>query len=195
MTVWERDRRRYRTGSTIRRGVPNPLICGRKLCAKCGRWRHGCYFRPLAANTGSGLDSYCETCRRADRRARWARASAEQRKLVIEYERIRAEVKRRERGVTPRKFRNRRTVVDRAEMKFLPVGPLRAAMKREGYEPALLARRAGVDSRSVHRVRYENRWVRFDLADKLALALGTTLWALYEDTPLVSGRNGIARAA
>jgi hypothetical protein len=181
--------------TTISRGVPNRIVLGRKFCARCGHWRHACDFRPEPANA-SGLRSYCAACDRIRRREAWASATPEQRQLVTEYRRIWAEVNRRKQGVPVRNFQNRRTVVDRTEYVFLPRDPLVALIESANVEIETLARSASVPQKTIARWRTgESGTVRLDCADRVALALGVPLWALYGDTPLIHGTNGTRRDA
>jgi hypothetical protein len=191
----------WHRGSTVHRGMRNPIVLGRKFCAGCGHWRHVCDFRPRPRNTGSGLASRCRACERISNRQIYARRSSEVRARYNEYHRIWSEVQRRQTGIPPRSS-GRRSVVDRAEYRFLPAGLLVAEVHRYlahpppgmgiadlGYGLEGLGRRAGVPARSITRLlRGESRHVRIDLADKLCVALGLTLALVYGDTPTESLR-------
>ena len=170
-------------GSVIKRGVPNPVVCGRKFCCYCGRWRHVCDFRPNTRNTRSGLTSLCATCMRIKSREQRARITAKQRVKVREYQRLWHYVKRRQAGVPERNFKNRHTVIDRPEALYLPVAPLVTVLTAEGWEWETLARAAGVPARTIFRMRTgEGQYVRIDVADKLAHALGWPLEVIYQGT-------------
>jgi hypothetical protein len=172
-------------GSVIKRGVPNPVVCGRKFCCHCGRWRHVCDFRPNSRNTRSGLTSLCETCMRTKSREQRARITAKQRARVREYQRLWHYVRRREAGIPERDFKNRHTVIDSPEMVFLPREPLLAALA-EVDDWEALARRAGVPARMVFRIRTDTQaHVRLDVADKLAYALGWPLEVIYHGVDTV----------
>ena len=166
-------------GSVIKRGVPNPVVCGRKFCCYCGRWRHVCDFRPNSRNTRSGLNSLCETCQRIKSREQRARATAKQRAQIREYQRLWHYMRRREAGVPERQFKHRHTVVDKKEPVFLPREPLLEALDSvDDWET--LARAAGVPARTVLRIRTDPKThVRLDIADKLATALGWPLEVIY----------------
>ena len=170
-------------GSVIKRGVPNPVVCGRKFCCYCGRWRHVCDFRPCHRNTRSGLNSLCETCQRVKSREQRARATAKQREKRREYQRLWHYMRRREAGVPERAYQNRHTVVDRPEALFLPLAPLLTVLVAQEVEWETLARRAGVPSRTMWRMRNGvGSYVRLDVADKLATALGWPLEVIYHGT-------------
>lgn len=75
----------------------NPVVCGRKFCAGCGRWRLACDFaahrrEPLQ------LNARCHACVRIA----YAHASEREREQRREYARKYAERKRREAGVPER---------------------------------------------------------------------------------------------
>jgi hypothetical protein len=172
-------------GSVIKRGVPNPVVCGRKFCCYCGRWRHVCDFRPNSRNTRSGLTSLCVTCMRIKSRQQRARITAKQKEQRREYQRLWHYMRRREAGVPERNFKNRHTVIDKAEALYLPSGPLAAALAMTG-EWETLARRAGVPSRTIFRMRSgEGQYVRLDVADKVATALGWPLEVIYHGVPSI----------
>lgn len=163
------------------------VVLGRKFCPACGRWRPVVDFRPRRSGTPH---AYCDTCQRRHSNARRHVANlppeiVERRR---EANRIYAEAKRREEGVEPRRFKRRPTVVDKLELLFLPPDPLLAHM-RQNYADSEreLARRAGISERALYRYRSgESELVRLDIADRLALAMGTSLWMLYGDAPLIS---------
>jgi hypothetical protein len=160
----------WRRGSTLRSGLSNPVVCGRKFCAHCGRWRHVCDFGHKS-RAKTGLSSWCETCTRKLAREVRARRTPEQRELVREYQRIWSEGRRREAGVRRREelFAARPL---RAERILLPTAPLLAELERV-LDLEDFARRSGVSARRVWGLRTgESSRVRIDVADKLAVALG-----------------------
>ena len=72
------------------------------------------------------------------------------------------------------------SAIDRREAIYFPVGPLKAALDAlDDGEFGELARRAGVGERAIYRLRYVNTKVQIDVADKLAVALGTTSQLLF----------------
>ena len=166
-------------------GNRNPVICGRKFCAHCGRWRPQCDFVSLH-NRPRGI---CQACLRIHQRQQYRQRTPEQIAARREYERIWREGERRRLGVTPRSYRNRTTVVDRPEYVYLVAAPLVAELRwygvngdvtGEGY--LALARRSGVSARRIWGLRNgESRRVRIDVADKLAVALGLPLSTLYPE--------------
>jgi hypothetical protein len=168
----------WHRGSTLRSGRPNPVVCGRKFCARCGRWRHVADFRPRRG-TKTGLASWCETCTRIVGRERRAKWTPEEHALIKEYQRIWSESRRREAGSRRREemLSKRRMKVERV---LLPVEPLVALLRNADYEE--LARRAGVGSRSIQRlVSGQSAHVRIDLADKLAVAIGVPSSLIWRD--------------
>lgn len=171
---WELNQR----GGAV--GPRSPVVCGRKHCAGCGRWRHVCDFRE---HRGCPRPR-CRVCQAAYSRAWRQRLTPEQRARINEYHRFWSEAQRRRQGIQPRNFRHRRTVIDRVESVGLPPGPLRAVITWTGLPDIDIGAAAGVPPRSVYRVRMgESRHVRLDIADKLALALGIPLEQLYAGVP------------
>ena len=172
--------------SGLKRGTPNPVICGRKFCSHCGRWRLVAVdFELVRRGRRLRFRSYCRTCQRLSNRASTRRLVNDARRLALrrEYQRIWAEGKRRQDGVPARAFndspsnpRRRRTAVDRPERVLLPLEPLlQALVQVPETELSVLARRAGITPRTIYRYRYgESQHVRIDVADKLAVAMGTT---------------------
>jgi transcriptional regulator with XRE-family HTH domain len=148
-------------------GRANPIVCGRKFCARCGRWRGVCDFGRQPGNTLTGLRSYCHGCERAVRRAWWQNASDEQRQRVVEYRRFWREAQ----GMKPR--RRRDSVIENREAIYLPAPPLVAELRQWDGGWEALARRAGVPPRTINRlVHGHHHRVQIDVADKLAVALG-----------------------
>lgn len=149
------------------------IVCGRKFCSRCGRWRLLSDF-PHSRVRGVPLPN-CATCQRLARAYSHRHATEAQRENIRERQRIYYEGKRREAGI-PETTAKRRRVVDRAERIMLPVEPLltELARYRDG-ELTELATRAGVSERALYRYRYgESRRVRIDVADRLAVAMGLT---------------------
>lgn len=79
-------------------GRSNPVVCGRKFCARCGRWRHAVDFSPHGRRGATRLNSRCRTCVRLTH----AEASQRERERRREYSRLWAERDRRARGVPTR---------------------------------------------------------------------------------------------
>lgn len=176
------------------RGTPNPIVCGRRFCGSCGRWRHVCDFHFTRVHGFPRLDAYCRACRRVRKRRDHANLSPEQRQLVRERGRFNAERKRRQEGVPQRQFKNRQTVIDRAERVFLATGPILEEIDRwlmlhlpewrrdEDRSVENLARLAGMSARGIYRLQTgESEHVRLDVADKLARALDIPLALIYPE--------------
>jgi len=190
--------------SGFRRGVSNPPVGGRRHCPMCGRWRTLLDFRPNT-NTKHRCSSYCTPCVRAKSRARYAAMTSEQAMDRRESQRFYAEGRRRKAGLPVRQFKNRRTVIDQAEMILLPPEPLldemKAYVRAHPPDPAdhdtgweRLAREAGMDARQLRRiVAGESKRVRVDVADRLAHAMGLPLELVYGG---IAGEtmNGAARS-
>lgn len=170
--------------SGIGRSQPNPIVCGHRFCAICGRWRHVCDFSPNDRNTRSGLNSYCRACVCIKHRERRARRTEEQLKLDREYQRIWCEAKRREAGIQPRVLK-RPTVIDQVERILLPREPLLYALAgylEDGNTILDLERESGIPGKTIRRlITGESERARIDVADKLAMAFGLHLSLLYPD--------------
>ena len=172
-------------GLSLHGGRNNPIVCGRKLCTVCGRWRPVSDFPLWRCPDGARLAPRCDACVRAYLRRRYHRETPEQRKLRREYGRIWREAKRRERGVPVRPWGGRkRSVVDRPERILIPAAPLVKLLEpyRDTEKLGELARRAGVPDRSIGRLLSgESARVRIDLADKLAVALGVPSAVIWKE--------------
>lgn len=185
MSLYRHQSVYWHRGTTVGRAMPNPVVLGRKFCARCGRWRHACDFSPDAKNARSGLSSYCQACVRMQHRERRARRTHEQIERDREYQRFWHEVKRRRAGVEARRSR-RSTVVDEPEWVYLPVDPLREVLADVADDEwTTLARKAGVETRTIQRLRFKHAHVRLDVADRLIVARGLTLEMVYRDVPLI----------
>jgi transcriptional regulator with XRE-family HTH domain len=160
-------------------GRRRPIICGRKFCTGCGRWRHICDFGAYQGR----IRSRCRACQRAYQRAWHANATPEQRERINEYYRIWTEAKRREQGKPRRRFRRKLPV----ERVFFPTAPLLEVLEAAindatvpGWET--IGRRAGIDTHTIRRIRFgESARVRLDIADRLAHAVGLPLALVYPD--------------
>lgn len=155
------------------------ILCGRKFCPACGRWRHLCDFPP-ERRRGGLPSARCRACRNIGRSYYFTHETPEQRANRRERHRIFYEGKRREAGI-PVSTHKRRTVIDNREGIYVPVAKLKAALDElDDGDFGELSRRAGVPERSIYRVRYVNKTkVQIDVADKLAVALGTTSALLF----------------
>lgn len=153
------------------------VVAGRKFCSRCGRWRLLLDF-PHETHKRGVPHQHCTACQRQTRRFYSRHLTPEALENQRERQRFYYEGMRRRNGV-PETTAHRRRVTDRAERILLPIEPLvRELLKVEDREE--LARRAGVDSRSIQRLMSgRSARVRIDLADKLAVALGipsATIW-------------------
>jgi len=162
--------------STVHRGVPNPIVLGRKFCGRCSRWRHVCFFT-RNRHRKDGLSSYCEGCEALMRAERWAKISAAALEDKRERDRFWRERQRRRLGIPPA---TRRRIVLRPERVFLPREPIvRELVKIESRRE--FAKISGISERTMYRIIVgESEHIRLDLADRIATALGTPLGLLYE---------------
>ena len=166
-------------------GHRNPVICGRKFCVACGRWRPQCDFVSLHSRPRG----VCQACLRARQRTSYRQRTPEQIAARREYERIWREGERRRLGIEPREYRNRASVVDVPEYIYLDAAPIADELRRYGNGNGApvsgyleLARRSGVSARRIWGLRNgESLHVRIDVADKLAVALGFPLSILYAE--------------
>lgn len=117
--------RRYRDAK--RTGIkPTPMVvCGRKFCTRCGKWRLLLDF-PIRHHHGkTGPGSWCAACeRRANHdRMKAVRADPIRRQRYREYHLIWQEAKRREAGALVRKS-FQKPLPQTSHAGSLPVGPL-----------------------------------------------------------------------
>ena len=154
------------------------IVCGRKFCPACGRWRHLVDFPPERRRGGQPTPR-CRACVNIGRAYYTRHETPERAADRRERQRIYYEGKRRAAGV-PVSTARRRSVVDTREAVYLPVAPLRAELaKLHDGDFGALSRRSGVPERTIYRLRYTNGKVQIDVADKLAVALGTTSALLF----------------
>lgn len=104
--------------------------------------------------------------------------------LDREYQRIWCEAKRREAGIQPRVFK-RPTVIDKVERVTLPREPLLyllADWLEDGNTILDLEAASGVSEKTIRRlISGESEGARIDIADKLAMALGSHLSLAYPE--------------
>ena len=167
------------------RRTSNPVVLGRKFCAGCGRWRP---VHDFARYRSGSPRPRCGCCERL--RARWKRThtTPEQLERKREYQRIWCEAQRRKQGIPEREC-DRRSAVDQIERVFLDPQPIIEVVdrylerhRRVGIELTWeeVARHAGVADRTLRRLwSGESQRVRLDVADKLAVSLGSALSLLY----------------
>lgn len=134
-----------------RYGWATPIQCGRKFCAKCGRWRHVCDFqcRERLGDGSARLTTRCTTCLRIDQRQIVSRRAIRERRR--EYQRIWCEAQRRQAGIPPRNWGERSNRATESPLKQIDVTPFREAFERSGVSLSEVARRLGVDGRTVAR--------------------------------------------
>jgi hypothetical protein len=147
----------------------NPVVCGRRFCNICGRWRHIVDFG-VDSRTRRGtpitFSSKCRVCDRNQKRVKkgalpravgsaprelrleWRRLNTEEKRKNAawleerrEYHRIYNEVRRRKAGVPPRHWvsNKRGDTTD----PLIPVSPLAAAVEASGVPRIEVARRIG----------------------------------------------------
>jgi len=156
------------------------VVCGRKFCSYCGRWRHLVDFAPA----GDKPHTRCRTCGRIANRYYQANLSPSQLDRRRERGRMAQADKRRRNGVRPQA--NRVTVIDHIERVYLPSAPLVPMLSDLGdSNRKTLARRADVSERDLRRyASLESEHIRLDIADRLVMALGASLWEVWGDIPL-----------
>jgi hypothetical protein len=165
-------------------GVPNPVICGRKFCTQCGRFRH---LTDFGRSNQGRIASYCRCCGRERARQRWATMTPERRALTYEYHRFYNDAARRRAGV-PQREHHRPTVIDQIERIFLPRDPFVLAIRHwmithpDATQYDLVRRMGGslaAGDRALRRIRSgESAHVRIDVADRIAMAVGIPLEVL-----------------
>lgn len=157
------------------------IVCGRKFCSVCGRWR---LLMDFAISDGDRFMARCRTCALRCSRYYTAHLTPEQVARRREYDRIWKEGQRRAAGLPPRVKRRagHRTngVINNREGIYFPVAPLKAELDRLGDgDLGVLAARAGIPEHTIWRIRNQSDKVQIDVADKLAVALGTTSALLF----------------
>jgi hypothetical protein len=98
-------KRARRNGTT-----PPGIVCGRKFCPECGKWRHVCFFPIYGTTTSKSgelrIQGACENCV-APRSRRYRKAMKRDRRKYrahLERERERNEARRRSMGVPQRNW-------------------------------------------------------------------------------------------
>lgn len=173
-------------------GVPrdcNPVICGRKFCTHCGRWRIVPDFRCVIDRRcarGYRLDSFCVACRRRVQREYYRQQTPSQRAKRREDAAFYRDRLRRARGADANYRPRGRKPVDCKETVKKDPAPLLAVIdahiREYGESEHQLAARAGVPPRAIYRMRYgESRRIQLDTADKFAVALGLPLALIYPE--------------
>jgi hypothetical protein len=123
----------------------------------------------------------CYRCSRVGRAYYYRHQTPEQRANLNERLRFYKHGQRRAAGV-PELGYIRRSVVDRAEYVFVPKAALVAELERRFGQWDELARKAGIPARTIFRIVHEDgRFVRVDIADRLAVAMGMTFTLIYPD--------------
>ena len=167
----------------------NELVCGRKFCAGCGRWRHLCDYPRNASKEYRVPLARCRACVNITRK--WYDHHLTPRQVENRRERHRIYYGGRSEGVS----NGHASVVDRVEYAFLPsapVGELLDGMSDKALKA--LAEHVGTDERALRRyVSGESEHVRLDIADALAVTLGHHLFDLYGDTPIVHNVTALDR--
>lgn len=173
---WELHRPGGRPGKPKAAPV-NGLVCGRKFCTSCGRWRHAVDFC-RDPRTTSGLGSWCRTCQHRYRRRYLARP--DKREALREYHRIYYEAKLHERRRAKQRLGRGKTIGPR-QSKPLSAAPLVAAIDAAIGVAGVgaTATRIGITERNLLRVRNADT-VYVGTADRIASALDLTLAMLYD---------------
>lgn len=166
----------------------NPVVCGRKFCSICGRWRpavdFSCYRRdPLK------LASRCRTCARADGLA--MRRDPQRGELRREYDRIWKEGRRRAAGVPERQYgplaRVHQLPNEKHQGNAVPREPLAIEIRRwqsRDFDRTLqnLADISGVWEKRIREVVNERDGnVSVPIADTLCVAMGLHLSEVYPE--------------
>jgi hypothetical protein len=168
--------------SGLRSGTPNPVVCGRKFCAQCGRWRLVMDFNRQFLRGRWRFRAWCRTCQRIKDRQYRAERTEYQRELEREYQRIWREGQRRRAGTPPRRWRTPRPLPPGDEGCFFDAAPLAAELSHCDIAQWALAELAGVPPRAIYRITSgEVEHVHLDTADRIALALDVPLVLLYPD--------------
>lgn len=161
------------------------VVGGRKNCTTCTRWR---YLNDFGRDPKlpDGVAHRCSSCRRSIAKAR--RADPVLGEMAREYDRIWHEGKRRAAGIPQQKMRPRRDDDGRV---LLPIEPIveaieewLAAQPDEGAV-SLLADRSGVTERRIWAYRNGGNdadSIELHNADRLAMAIGSHLDLIYEQT-------------
>ena len=180
------------------RADAGPIVCGRKFCTGCGRWRHVIDFGHHSASR-YGIRARCRTCTRRYEIAYWSQPDALARRR--ESQRFHKHAKRRARGVAQRRTPYRLRFGDGYLDSVAPYGPATV-------DPALLAAHvaqwlaaydaqhighgarfgsgahhalavaSGVPERRIYGVLHGERCHRVT-ADRLACAIGLPLATIY----------------
>lgn len=172
----------------------NPLVCGRRHCTVCGRWRHGTDFPCSRRRPRLLLAGRCATCAR--RQGRQARRDPVRGELRREYDRIWHEGRRRAKGIPERPGRTAPPDPPHSPgNRTLPAAPLHAPLHAwmrayavehpSGVNGSLhgiraLARASGVEERLVYNIlsgRQER--CHYAVADRLLIAVGLSLTLVY----------------
>lgn len=173
-----------------------PIVCGRKHCATCQRWRHVSDFY-CRHRTPSGamrdLNGSCKKCQDRAQRERLAR-SEEARRKRREYQRLYHEGLRRSKGIPARQWGPRSKRVkeqrkhknERVDSTLFVAWLDRWTRQQEGLRSANsdnetilmsledLAQEAGVSARSYRRARTEGR-VAIGIIDATLIAAHSDL--------------------
>lgn len=167
----------------------NEVVCGRKFCAGCGRWRHVCDFPRNASKGYKVALARCRACVNITRK--WYDRHLTPEQVENRRERHRIYYTRRD-GAGP--GNGHASVIDKIEYVYLPAGPLRTALGDTRLDQSEVARRVGISDRALARYHTgESAHIRLDIADRLALVLGFHLFDLYGDTPIVHNVTALDR--
>jgi hypothetical protein len=162
-----------------------PVVCGRRICRRCGRWRHISDFAPKTRGV-TRMEARCRACVREANRESYRRAMVDPARAEArrEYHRIYAEGQRRAAGVPARRWATWARVPDRERAMLVPSAPLIPVLRAElrlGSTIASLAVTSGVNERRIWQVLHQDTPnITLRNAEALALACGTTLLTIYD---------------
>ena len=67
--------------------IVSNVVCGRRFCTKCGKWRHLLYFRPRRAGNGREYpNSPCDACHNRSNKKSRRQATGSRRRARKQYE-------------------------------------------------------------------------------------------------------------
>jgi hypothetical protein len=177
---------------------PTPtIVCGRKFCSCCGRWKHLVFFPNdgrMQKTTGlPRFYGWCDTCHHAKRKAIYEgiMADPERHAAQAERQRFAAHEDRRRAGVPERNWqapKSRSSLLPRWEDEHYPAGPFITWWRAyQAANPLLKAENflAGAHADAAHirrAVSGKTPVLSLDLIDKVLVQAGespTTLLAMY----------------
>lgn len=155
------------------------VVCGRRFCLECGRWRHLVDFpyrdmRYPGEDRPTGVCAGCVKVRARKERAR-VKADPVLYAASLEENRFRLERERRARGVPMKRWgaKNRRLPgAPNGNSELLPAGPLLEWLGCRDEPIRVLCARAGVPERRIQFVKNGQAHVSLSVVDRLLMATG-----------------------